>query len=399
MLSIPRSKNKEENKTLGNNYEKIARDFTLEGTQDGDEEEGRKIGDNVADENKDLRYDIDAILENSICPQFDKHRLYNWYTARFYSVIDVKGHPMLKPAKAVLERHLKRLQQIEKEQMEQMAGPDDNDDDTEGEESEDDSEDEEDVPGTNYGITASHALPKPSGSSPGTHGPFKYGNSLPTKEQFLEQYEKVKMFRAKQFEEMEKALDNEEDKQNLNKERIVFFKQLEYQRDQQLNNLNSMIQESKQGRASIPSQEDEEAFKIDDEEDDGEEEEEEEEAEESQEVDHDNKSEEPQQQFNNQPNLIDVDDINRNEYNDNQYENEDIDNENNPEEYDEQEENDQEEEEQEKEGKDNKNKHDDEILNQLYGSSDDDKNEDSSDPEESKDDAPKEEAPKEESDN
>ena len=334
-LLIPRSKNLEENKTVGNNYEKIARDSTLEGSQDwDDEEEGRKIGDTVADKNTDLRYDIDAILENSICPTFEKHKLYNWYTARIYSVIDIKWHPMYKQAKEVLKRHLKRLQQIEKEQMEQIDRSNNNDDnDTEGEESEDDSEDEE-MPGTNYGISSSHALPKPSGSSPGTHGPFKYGNSLPTKEQLLEQYEKVKLFRAKQFEDMEKRLENEEEKQNLNKERIAFFKQLEMQKDQQLNSLNIAIQEAKQGRISTSSKEDEEAFKIDNEEEDdaeGEEEEEEEEVENSDENEKEGEEIEYKEQTEkeeNQPNLIDLDDndeVHKEDKDDKNSENEDQD--------------------------------------------------------------------------
>lgn len=295
---------------------------------------------------------------------------------------------MLKKAKQVLERHLKRLQQIEKEQMEQMAGADDNDDDTEGEESEDDEDDEDDIPGTNYGITSSHALPKPSGSSPGTHGPFKYGNALPTKEQILEQYDKVRMFRAKQFDDMEKRLDNNEDKQNLNKERIAFFRQLEYQRDQQLSNLNLMIEESKQGRASVPSQEDEEAFKIDDDEGEAEEEEEEQEVEDSQEVENSQEVDienDPavSKQFKNQPNLIDVEDSNDNQNKDNQYQDESIEDEKNPNPNDEQDEDEEQEEDEEEHENDEKAKndeHDQEILSQLYDSSDGDKDDEDSDP-------------------
>lgn len=81
-------------------------------------DEENKIGDAVAetDSNKDLRYDIDAIIENSICPKYDKSKYYDWGTAQFYSVIDIIGHPMHKQAKMVLIRHLQRLEVMEKQQ-------------------------------------------------------------------------------------------------------------------------------------------------------------------------------------------------------------------------------------------------------------------------------------------
>lgn len=68
VLSIPKSKTKEENKITEQSYEQIARDSNV-GTATGDEEslgEERKIGELHTERGTDLRYNIDAIIENSI---------------------------------------------------------------------------------------------------------------------------------------------------------------------------------------------------------------------------------------------------------------------------------------------------------------------------------------------
>jgi hypothetical protein len=158
--------------------------------------EERKIGDNPTDRSKDLRYNIDAIIENSVCPKFDKNKLYNWNTARIYSVIDIIGHPMHKQAKIVLSRHLQRLQMIEAQQAENNIGQEEteSEDFPEGEESESSGEfDEESL--QREANAQIKSIPRPGSNSSGTSGPFKYGNQLPTKEQVIEQYNNTLVFR------------------------------------------------------------------------------------------------------------------------------------------------------------------------------------------------------------
>ena len=277
ILSRPKSFRKDP-KTTNQSYEKLARDSNIDGPEVDEENlEERKIGDVISERGKDLRYDIDAIIENSICPKFDRQETYNWYTARIYSVIDIIGHPMHQLAKLVLEKHLERLQKIEAEQQDQMIDDDTDSDNSEiyNEEEEEESEDEElNEEFKNLKEGEMKSIPKPAPtSSAATSGPFKYGDNVPTKEQILEQYNSMVEFRTNQFHEMEKNIKDNAELQNFMIQKKEFFEKMEKQKNEMLEQINPPLgDEHFHGQGEI-----DDAFKIEEE---GEYEEEEEESEE-----------------------------------------------------------------------------------------------------------------------
>ena len=262
---LTKPKNGVKNKAVNSSYEPIdARDSTIENTHDGDEEE-RKIGDTDIDESVDLRYDIEAICENSICPKFDRSRLYNWNKARFYSVIDIIGHPMIQKAKAVLVKHLHSLQQKEmREEAENGPENDDEDTDSEAEEEEEESEDDEfelHGPGVRQ-------IPGPNKSNQ-----FRQGANIPSKEDILSGYAQNVEIREKYFNDAEKKLTSELEKEELRKEKEAFMKTLKNQRDTMLVMLgyDDQVDDTIRRRVSIPENVEPDAFIIDDDDEDDEE--------------------------------------------------------------------------------------------------------------------------------
>jgi hypothetical protein len=239
-------------------------------------EDEHKVGDNLTDRSKDLRYDIDAIIENSVCPKFDKRGLYNWNIARVYSVIDIIGHPMHIQAKIVLSRHLQRLQMIEAQQAENNneQAEVDSEDYPEGEESESSGEFDEEALQKEANAQIK-GIPRPGSNSSNISGLNKYGNQLPSKEQVIEQYDKTVIFRQQQFVEFEARLE-EEKKEDFYQQKEQFFKQLFQQKEEMLLRISDRN-----------SQVDEAAFSLgeDSGSEDSESEEEEEEKEDEQEVD------------------------------------------------------------------------------------------------------------------
>jgi hypothetical protein len=210
-------------------------------------EEEHKVGDNLTDRSKDLRYDIDAIIENSVCPKFDKRGLYNWNTARVYSVIDIIGHPMHMQAKIVLSRHLQRLQMIEAQQAENNNEQEelDSEDYPEGEESESSGEFDEEALQREANAQIK-GIPRPGSKSAGISGLFEYGNQLPSKEQVIERYDSTVILRQQQFVEFEGKLE-EEQKEEFYLQKEQFFKQLFQQKEEMLlriSNKNSQIDEA-----------------------------------------------------------------------------------------------------------------------------------------------------------
>ena len=262
-------------------YERIARDSTIEASHENEDEEN-KVGDTDFDETQDLRYDIDAIIDNSICPRFDRSKLYNWHTARFYSVIDIIGHPMYMKAKDVLVKHLSKLQQIEARQIaENGPEPDiasdseneaENDDEVEGEESESSDSDDLELQAQNL-----KQLP-----SPNKTGPFRYGNHLPSKDDILNSYTESVKLRQKYFDDIAAKLTTDEEKQKLEVEKATLMKNLAHQRDVMLAKLgySDSNNDDLQRRASLSDTADQNAFMISDDDEEGEAEEEEEESEE-----------------------------------------------------------------------------------------------------------------------
>lgn len=288
MLSRPKPEKQKENRTLEASYEKVARNSTIEGTQDEiedelAEDEENKIGDTQTERNSDMRYDIEAILENSICPKFDKSKIYNWYTARFYSVIDILGHPMHRQAKMVLSRHLQRLKAIEDEHR--KHNPENElSSSSEGESSSSDDEEFDIEMRARDRLRlegSAQKLPKPQPGATMNSGSLGQARKQPSKEDVMKQYRNMLAYRNKQFEAMEAGLTTEDEKKEFNKEKERFFKHLEAQKDEMLRRVSG------DSPIHIPAQaeghNDEGSFHIDDDSDEAEDEGEEEELEESKE--------------------------------------------------------------------------------------------------------------------
>lgn len=280
ILTKPKSMKGMEN-AEDQSYEQLARDSTV-GASNPDEEnnEENKVGD--LEQSKDLRYNIDAIIENSICQKFDRNRLYNWHTARVYSVIDILNHPMHGPAKKVLTRHLERLQKIEAEQQLNNTTSDEETDGSgiyEEEEEESESEDEElNEQLRNIRAAKVKAIPRPSASSaPPPSGAFKYGNTLPTKSQVIDQYNTMVDFKIREFNQMEAKIP-EEQKAEFHRQKDQYLTNMKSQKDELLRQISQQPSQSNlNGQEEIG-----EAFMIgnDEEEEEEEEVEEEEESEE-----------------------------------------------------------------------------------------------------------------------
>jgi hypothetical protein len=217
VLLKPKHKTQEQNKKTEGSYEEIVRDSTLgtahEGDYDNDDEE-RKIGDEQTDRDSDKRYDIDAIIENSILPKYDPSKLYNWYHSRFYSVIDIVGHPMHNAAKIALSRHLQRLQAIEMQQARQNVNQGDSS--SEGSGAEDAGFDHQQLRQRDGATASGHMHPghhdhhghsmqvhnQHAGMTSATTGPFSYGNQQLTEEQVLKNFNEVIKMKSYEFEAM-----------------------------------------------------------------------------------------------------------------------------------------------------------------------------------------------------
>lgn len=235
------------NQDVEMSYDEIAIESTPE-TAEGEysNNEENKVGDVDAEKGVDNRYEVEAILENSLIPSYKNSDVHNWYLARYYSVLDFQEHPMFLQAKKVLSIHLRKIQMMDKQKKMQRQNNG----------IETDSEDEDTfisghvahnvpnmpshmqhrggVPHVPVGHPGQYMQRMP-GSNPGgmahpTAGPFKYGNQATSKEQILANYKMMVDQKTLQFNEMESRIKTDEQRQFLDNERQMTFRQLKMQK-------------------------------------------------------------------------------------------------------------------------------------------------------------------------